>query len=105
MLGSAFAARRSDAWVLDQLIYKWSHSCYVIAKVWSAVVTHNNAPLAFHDVKGVKVLTSQLSVGMEATRRATNEKEASTTMDESGDVEMTDAGIHNSKPRSIHSSQ
>ena len=33
MLGTAFTAQHSDARVLDQLIYKWSHSRSVIAKV------------------------------------------------------------------------
>ena len=33
MLGTAFTAQHSDARVVDQLIYKWSHSCAVIAKV------------------------------------------------------------------------
>ena len=33
MLGTAFTAQHSDARVLDQLIYKWSHSRAVIAHV------------------------------------------------------------------------
>ena len=33
MLGSAFTAQHSDARVIDQLIYKWSHSRAVIADV------------------------------------------------------------------------
>jgi len=33
MLGTAFTAQHSDARVVDQLIYKWSHSRAVIAKV------------------------------------------------------------------------
>jgi hypothetical protein len=33
MLGTAFTAQHSDARVLDQLIYKWSHSRSVIAAV------------------------------------------------------------------------
>lgn len=33
MLGSAFTAQHSDARVVDQLIYKWSHSRAVIAQV------------------------------------------------------------------------
>ena len=33
MLGTAFTAQHSDARVIDQLIYKWSHSRAVIAKV------------------------------------------------------------------------
>mmetsp|Transcript_10337 Transcript_10337/g.15543 ORF Transcript_10337/g.15543 Transcript_10337/m.15543 type:complete len:421 (-) Transcript_10337:68-1330(-) len=33
MLGTAFTAQHSDARVLDQLIYKWSHSRAVIAEV------------------------------------------------------------------------
>jgi hypothetical protein len=33
MLGTAFTAQHSDARVLDQLIYKWSHSRSVIASV------------------------------------------------------------------------
>ena len=36
MLGSAFTAQHSDARVVDQLIYKWSHSRSVIAKVLAA---------------------------------------------------------------------
>jgi len=39
MLGSAFTAQHSDARVLDQLIYKWSHSRAVIAKVLSKEFT------------------------------------------------------------------
>mmetsp|Transcript_41549 Transcript_41549/g.60932 ORF Transcript_41549/g.60932 Transcript_41549/m.60932 type:complete len:704 (+) Transcript_41549:1403-3514(+) len=35
MLGTAFTAQHSDARVLDQLIYKWSHSRAVIANVLS----------------------------------------------------------------------
>ena len=35
MLGTAFTAQHSDARVLDQLVYKWSHSRAVIAKVLS----------------------------------------------------------------------
>lgn len=35
MLGTAFTAQHSDARVLDQLIYKWSHSRAVIADVLS----------------------------------------------------------------------
>ena len=35
MLGTGFTAQHSDARVLDQLIYKWSHSRSVIAKVLS----------------------------------------------------------------------
>eukprot|EP00540_Astrosyne_radiata_P008500 CAMPEP_0116863464 /NCGR_PEP_ID=MMETSP0418-20121206/24243_1 /TAXON_ID=1158023 /ORGANISM="Astrosyne radiata, Strain 13vi08-1A" /LENGTH=240 /DNA_ID=CAMNT_0004498501 /DNA_START=21 /DNA_END=743 /DNA_ORIENTATION=+ len=33
MLGTAFTAQHSDARVVDQLVYKWSHSRAVIAKV------------------------------------------------------------------------
>ncbi len=33
MLGTAFTAQHSDARVLDQLVYKWSHSRSVIAGV------------------------------------------------------------------------
>ena len=33
ILGSAFTAQHSDARVLDQLLYKWSHSREVIARV------------------------------------------------------------------------
>ena len=33
MLGTAFTAQHSDARVIDQLIYKWSHSREVIARV------------------------------------------------------------------------
>ena len=33
MLGTAFTAQHSDARVLDQLVYKWSHSRAVIANV------------------------------------------------------------------------
>jgi hypothetical protein len=33
MLGTAFTAQHSDARVIDQLIYKWSHSRAVTAKV------------------------------------------------------------------------
>ena len=33
MLGHAFTAQHSDSRVLDQLIYKWSHSRSVIATV------------------------------------------------------------------------
>jgi len=36
MLGTAFTAQHSDARVLDQLIYKWSHSRAVIAGVLAA---------------------------------------------------------------------
>lgn len=35
LLGTAFTAQHSDARVLDQLLYKWSHSRAVIAKVLS----------------------------------------------------------------------
>ena len=50
-----------------------------------AVVTHTNALSAFHDLKGVDVLMSRLSVEMEAIRQATADKD-STPTDESGDV-------------------
>jgi hypothetical protein len=33
MLGTAFTAQHSDARVLDQLLYKWSHSRSVIGSV------------------------------------------------------------------------
>jgi hypothetical protein len=33
MLGTAFTAQHSDARVVDQLLYKWSHSRAVIAQV------------------------------------------------------------------------
>ena len=39
MLGSAFTAQHSDARVLDQLIYKWSHSRSVIAAVLAEQVS------------------------------------------------------------------
>ena len=35
MLGTAFTAQHSDARVIDQLIYKWSHSRAIIAEVLS----------------------------------------------------------------------
>jgi hypothetical protein len=70
-----------------------------------AVVTHTNALSAFHDLKGVNVLMSRLSVEMDAIRQATADKDGSTSMDESGDVEMADADEQDSKLRSIHSSQ
>jgi hypothetical protein len=35
MLGTGFTAQHSDARVLNQLVYKWSHSRSVIAKVLS----------------------------------------------------------------------
>ena len=35
MLGTAFTAQHSDARVMDQLIYKWSHSRAIIAEVLS----------------------------------------------------------------------
>ena len=35
MLGTSFTAQHSDARVVDQLIYKWSHSRAMIAKVLS----------------------------------------------------------------------
>jgi hypothetical protein len=35
MLGTSFTAQHSDARVLDQLIYKWSHSRAVISRVLS----------------------------------------------------------------------
>jgi hypothetical protein len=37
-----------------------------------SVVTHNNALSAFHDLNGVDVLTSRLSVEMEAIRQASS---------------------------------
>jgi hypothetical protein len=33
MLGTSFTAQHSDCRVLDQLVYKWSHSRAVIAEV------------------------------------------------------------------------
>ena len=33
MLGTAFTAQHSDARIVDQLVYKWSHSRAVIASV------------------------------------------------------------------------
>ena len=33
LLGTAFTAQHSDARVLDQIIYKWSHTCEILGKV------------------------------------------------------------------------
>jgi len=54
MLGSAFTAQHSDARVLDQLIYKWSHSREVIAPVLAEQyikLVRAGWPLAAADVK------------------------------------------------------
>jgi len=66
-----------------------------------AVVTHNNALSAFHDLNGVDVLTSCLSVEMNDICQASGKE--TTAMDTTGDVKMTDA--QESKVWSIHSSQ
>jgi hypothetical protein len=57
-------------------------------------VTHNNVLSAFHDLNGVDVLMSQLSLEMEAVRHASSSDDnddKTTPMDTSGDVEMADA--------------
>eukprot|EP00971_Amphidinium_carterae_P217463 4316942-Amphidinium_carterae.1 len=41
MLGTAFTAQHSDSRVLDQLIYKWSHSRAIIAEAISKTEQQN----------------------------------------------------------------
>jgi hypothetical protein len=65
-------------------------------------VTHNNALSAFHDLKGVDVLTSR---EMKAILQATTQTDKIAPMDTSEDVEMTKGEAQDSKPRCIHSSQ
>ena len=43
MLGTAFTCQHSDARVLEQLLYKWSHSRTVIAPVLAEMYRRLNA--------------------------------------------------------------
>ena len=91
-----------------------AHSCALLRFITAqsiqiiegAVVTHTNALSAFHDLQGVDVLTSRLSVEMEMIRQASDQSSNEITpMDMSEDIDMVDAQEQDARRRYMYSSQ
>jgi hypothetical protein len=102
----------------DSLLHAQSLLRFVTAQsvqiIEGAIVTHNNALSAFHDLQGVDILVSRLSTEIDGIRSASvhsvNSTPETAPMDSgepdtfANDVEMADAESKTTR-RSIHSSQ